>query len=103
MKTSEIRKKFGAEDIRIIENKHGTVYFRMALYHLFDVGHRNITDESVAETKDEIMAEQAYHDGNGIPIMTPEFQCHLLDIALELSRFSMSSLLAYVKTDLAVG
>ena len=91
------------KEIKQIENKHGTAYFRMALSHLFDVGHKHITPESVEETKAAIMAKAARKTGGGTPIMTPEFQCYLLDISLELAHFSIWDLLAYVKKNIHIG
>lgn len=90
-------------EIRKIEEKYGLAYFRMGLTHLFDVGYRNITAENVAESKKTIMAEAEADSGSGISIMTPAFQCHLLDIALELTQFGLWDLLAYVKTDVVFG
>lgn len=100
MNNQELRKRYRAAAIAAIEARHGT-YFRMALSHLLDVGYRHITPESVEETKVSILNEEP--DAQGKPVMTPEFQCHLLDIALELKQFSLWELLSYVKTDLHVG
>lgn len=90
-------------EIKKIEDKHGTVYFRMALTHLFDAGHKHITQENVDETKAGIMAKAAENTSGGKPIMTPEFQCYLLDISLELAQFSIWDLLAYVKKNVHIG
>ena len=90
-------------EIKKIENRHGTAYFRMALSHLFDVGHKHITTENIEKTKADIMAKATRKTGGGTPIMTPEFQCYLLDISLELAQFSIWDLLAYVKKNVHIG
>ena len=84
--------------IDVVRNKYGETLFRMALSHLFDVGHRHMDEESAEETKRGIMAEKPA----GTPVMTPEFQCHIIDAALELKRFSVWTLLAYVKTQVFI-
>lgn len=98
MTNKELRKKNRADEIAAFESRHG-VYFRMALSHLLDVGYRHITSEDVEEAKAAILAEKT----EGVPVMTPEFQCGLLDLALELTQFSLWELLSYVKTDLFMG
>lgn len=103
MTNAEIRKRHHGAEIKKIEDRYGTIYFRMALSHLLDVGFQHITAENVAETKAKIMADAASRTGPGIPVMTPEFQCQLLDIALELTQYGLWNLLAYVKTDVVVG
>lgn len=86
------------KEIEAILNKYGEVRFRMALSHLFDVGYRHVDEESVAEAKQQIMAEEH----NCMPVMTPEFQCMLLDIALALKQYSIWSLLDFVKSYLFI-
>lgn len=103
MTNAEIRKLYRGLEIQKIENKYGLARFRMALVHLFDVGYKHITDESVEKAKQQIMQEAEPDTSGGISIMTPAFQCQLLDITLELTRFSLSELLAYVKTDYNIG
>lgn len=91
------------DEIKKIENHHGTTYFGMALSHLFDVGHMHITSESVEKIKTVIMNKDTQKTGGGTPIMTPDFQCYLLDICLDLAQFSIWDLLAYVKKHLHIG
>lgn len=86
------------KEIRNIENKYGLVLFRMGLSHLVDVGHRNLTDENVRESVEQIMAQGEEYAANGkIPVMTPEFQCEIVRCAAELARFSIWTLFAYIK------
>lgn len=83
--------------IRNIENKYGLVLFRMGLSHLVDVGHRNLTDENIEESVRQIMAQGEEDAANGIPVMSPEFQCEIVRCAAELARFSIWTLFAYIK------
>lgn len=92
-------KKHNGNEIDAIRNTHGDPVFRMGLAHLLDVGVRHITVETVAETKAGIMAEVE----EGTPIMTKAFKCMLLDIALELTQFSIWDLLYYVKHEVYIG
>lgn len=86
-------------EIEAIINKYGEQIFRMALTLLFDMGYSNIDAESAADMKRQIMAEEQ----KDMPVITPEFKCHLLDIALELRQFSIWSLLDFIKTRLFIG
>lgn len=88
-----------ANEIAAIRDKTGDPAFRMALSHLFDIGFRNITEESIVECKEMIIATEE----TGTPIMTKEFQCRLLDVALELTRFSIWDLLYFVRTQVYIG
>lgn len=86
------------KEIRNIENKYGLVLFRMGLSHLVDVGHRNLTDENVRESVEQIMAQVEEDAANGkLSVMTPEFQCEIIRCAAELARFSIWTLFAYIK------
>lgn len=86
------------KEIRNIENKYGLVLFRMGLSHLVDVGHRNLTDENVRESVEQIMAQVEEDAANGkLSVMTPEFQCEIVRCAAELARFSIWTLFAYIK------
>lgn len=86
------------KEIRNIENKYGLVLFRMGLSRLVDVGHRNLTDENVRESVEQIMAQVEEDAANGkLSVMTPEFQCEIVRCAAELARFSIWTLFAYIK------
>ena len=84
--------------IETVRNKYGEELFRMALTYLFDAGHSHIDEENAEETKRDIMAEKP----TGTPVMTPGFQCHIIDAALELKQLSVWTLLAYVKTQVFI-
>lgn len=90
-------------EIKKLEDKFGTVYFRMGLTHLFDCGCRNMTADNISISKSQIMEDAAARTDGEIPVMSPEFQCYLLDVALELAQYSIWDLLAYVKTYVVLG
>ena len=88
------------EDLKKIESIHrrcGEPQFHMAIQHLFDVGHRNLSEESVAESKEQIRRDTPKN-----AIMTEGFQCELLDRCLELSRLPVWDILLYVKLYLSI-
>jgi hypothetical protein len=90
-------------EIRNIEDKHGLVAFRMGLTHIFDMGHRHMDDEAVAEGVKQIIAKGLEDKANGKnPVMTPEFQCDILRCAAELAQFSIWTLFAYIKNHMEV-
>lgn len=91
------------KEIRNIENKYGLFPFRMALSHLVDVGHSNLTEENVEDGIKQIMSQGEEDKANGkISIMTPEFQCDILRCAAELAGFSIWTLFAYIKKHVVV-
>lgn len=92
-------KKHNGNKIDGVRNNYGDTVFRMALAHLFDAGCMHITAKAVENAKASIMAEEE----KGIPIMTKEFRCALLDIALELAQFTIWDLLYYVKHEVYIG
>jgi len=95
--------KTDIQNIRNIENKYGLVLFRMGLSHLVDVGHRNLTDENVEDSVQQIIAQGEEARANGkIPVMTPGFQCEILHCAAELSKFSIWTLFAYIKKHVVI-
>ena len=86
------------QNIMNIENKYGLMLFRMALTHVVDFGHRNLTDEAVEESIRRITAQGEEEKANGITsVLSPEFQCELVRCAAELARFSIWTLFAYIK------
>ena len=42
------------EKIHVIHRRLGEAKFRMAIQHLFDMGHQNFTEENVSESKEQI-------------------------------------------------
>lgn len=84
--------------IKAIENEYGLVLFRMGLTHLFDVGVRHMTDETVTETIKHIKAKEDKDKEDGVTqVMTPEFQCEIVQCAAALSKFSIWDLFLYIK------
>ena len=86
------------KEIRALENKYGLMAFRMSLTHLVDVGHRHFDDDSIEEgfklILDEEKAEQA---GGKKSFMTPDFKREVLRCSVELSKFTILTLFAYIK------
>ena len=90
-------------EIRNLENKYGLALFRIGLTHLIDVGVRNLTDENVEAGIAKIMAEKGTdNESTGNPIITPEFQCHILRCARELAQFGIFDLLRYIKRHVVI-
>ncbi len=88
------------DTLRIIDTIHqrsGDVQFRMAIQHLFDTGHQNFNEANVEEAKETIR-----RNSSRTPILTPDFQCELLDCCLELSRLPIWDVLLYVKSFLGM-
>lgn len=90
--------KDSIKEIEALENKYGTVLFRMALTHLADVGVRNLTEENVEESFKQIMADEESNKANGVVTMiTLEFQYEIVRCAAELAKFSIWDLFLYIK------
>lgn len=85
------------EKIQAIRRRCGETQFRMAIQHLFDVGHENFTEKNVAEAKVAV-----HRDTPENAILTEDFQCELLDCCLELSRLPVWDILLYVKLYLSM-
>lgn len=85
------------EKIQAIHRRCGEPQFRMAIQHLFDTGHQNITEKNVAESKEQIRRNTPKN-----AIMTEGFQCELLDCCLELSCLPVWDILLYVKLYLTI-
>ncbi len=85
-------------EIARLENKYGSLLFRMGLTQLVDVGVRQLTDDNVEASIKQIIAEGEINKANGvITVMTPEFQCEIVRCAAELAKFSIWDLFAYIK------
>ena len=76
--------------IRNIRSRH-EIMFRMAVSHLMDVGIRNLTEEAVKATCEEIRNED---DSNSF--MTNDFKCDLVELAGELAKIDHVHLLVYI-------
>ena len=76
--------------IRNIRSRH-EIMFRMAVSHLMDVGIRNLTEEAVKATCEEIRNED---DSNSF--MTNDFKCDLVQLAGELAKIDHVHLLVYI-------
>jgi DNA transposition AAA+ family ATPase len=90
-------------EIRNIEDKYGPFLFRMGLTHLFDAGHRHMTEENVAASIEMIHAKEQENQAKGVKtVMTPHFQCEIVRCAAELAKFSISELFLYIKKHVVV-
>ena len=85
------------EKIMGLHRRCGDVQFHMAIQHLADKGREQFTEEAVAESKKIIRESQTK-----TPILTPDFQCSLMDCAYELSRFSTWDVYLYIKLYLEI-
>lgn len=83
------------KEIRKIRDKHGELYFRMGLYHLFDIGVRHMDDETVEETINEISHEDDYGH-----FMSNAAKIEIIRIAQQLAQFEMSYLLVFIQRNL---
>lgn len=81
------------KQINAIRNKN-EVMFRMAISHLMDVGIRNLTEKSVAETCAEIMKED-----DSRSFMTNEYKCALVKTAGELAKLDHIHVLTYISRE----
>lgn len=86
------------KEIAGVENKYGSVLFRMGLTQLEDVGVRQLTDDNVEASIRQIIVGGEINKANGVvTIMTPEFQCEIVRCAAELAKFSIWDLFTYIK------
>ena len=85
------------DKISAVENKYGLVLFRMGLTYLIDVGVRHLNDENI----DEYIHQIGVETGNA-SIMTPDFKREVVHCAAELAKFSIWTLIAYIKKYVAV-
>lgn len=80
--------------IEEIRNDVGEPMFRMAISHLMDVGIRNLDEENVRLTCNEINKEDDSHS-----CMTNEFKCEIVKTAARLAQFSHIDLLVYIQRE----
>jgi hypothetical protein len=84
-------KKANNPKLEGILNEAGLPYFNMAVTHLFDVGYRNMTEESVRETIKELNAKEE----NPRAFMTNDFMVFIIETAYKISQ--AASILDLVK------
>ena len=88
-----------SEEMKRIDaiRRRNEVLLRMAITHLFDVGWRHMNPKNVKRTIEVIREEEKKDKENGrFPVMTADFQVALMETALELTKFSPVTILAYV-------
>jgi len=91
-------------NIEKIFNKNGEMLFRMGISYLFGKGTEKVPnidldecDKQFHKTEEEILSK-----GEGIPIMTADFQVDIVRVAKELSEIDLWSLLYYIKANLNI-
>lgn len=84
MKYKEIEQELNAL------KRENEIIFRTALYHLIDVGTRNLTAEKIEEVCAEICKQDDSH-----LMMTNEFQCAIVKMAGKLAKFDTMALCVY--------
>ena len=90
--------KSNIKRIKEIETKYHFMVFRMAVVNLIDMGYRNIDDNIVENGIKQIMEQsEQTKDDDKQPIITPDFQCEILRCSGELAKFSILTLLVYIK------
>lgn len=80
--------------IEEIRNDVGEPMFRMAISHLMDVGIRNLDEENVRLTCNEINKED-----DSKSFMTNRFKCHIVKTAAKLAQVSQVDLLVYIQRE----
>lgn len=80
------------KEIKSIHQKCGDPAFLMAIYHLFDMGHSKLSKSAIESAKKKIRKNMV-----GNSVLSPDFQCELLDTAQKLSAFPIGKLLLYCK------
>lgn len=84
--------------IRTIEDKYGLVVFRCGLSHLISCGAQALSDtEEIEQAKFRIQEDTPKNS-----IMTADFQCGIIDCAVELAGVETWDLFRYIQTDVAV-
>ena len=85
MKYKETEKELAA-----LQAKNETI-FRTAVYYLFDVGRKALSDESVEATWAEIMSRD-----DSRSLVTNGFQCDIVRTAGKLAKYDIAVLLKYL-------
>ena len=91
------------KQIQALEDKYSLTVFRMALSHLFDVGHANFDKVSIEKMFKQISEyEETVKTTDEKSMLTPDLQREILECAVELSAFSILTLFAYIKKHLYI-
>ena len=72
--------------------------FRFGITHLLSVGYENLTEEAVQKTIEAIEAEAAVDDKDkdSIPVITPEYQIAILQMAAKIREVPVWELLKFI-------
>lgn len=84
-------------NIRKIEDKYGMVVFRCGLQHMMECGMQALVSnpDEIEKCKQEMLEKEK--QSTGIPIMTANFQCGIVDCAVELAHCNVWDLIRYIK------
>lgn len=85
--------------------RDGYMIFRAAVTHIIDVGFRHMTEESVKVTYETIRekAEKLYAETGMISVMTPDFECAIVEIAFEIAKkCEIYDFMKYIKEEFEI-
>lgn len=74
-----------------IVSNYGEFIFRLGISHMIDVGIRNLTDEAIKHTCEELMKQD-----DSKMFMTNEFQCDIVKCAGEIAKIDHIHTLKYI-------
>lgn len=78
-----------------IVGKYGEFLFRLGISHMIDAGIRNLTDESIKHTCEELMKQD-----DSKMFMTNEFQCDIVKCAGEIAKIDHIHVLVYISKNI---
>lgn len=87
--------KEAEKQIYNLQRENGEVVLRCAINHLMDVGARHLTEEAVEATCTKIRETD-----DGMSIMTPDFQCAILETSGKLAKIQPELLLTYISRNI---
>ena len=87
--------KEAEKQIYNLQRENGEVVLRCAINHLMDVGARHLTEEAV-----EAACTKIRKTDDEMSIMTPEFQCAILETAGKLAKIQPTLLLTYINRNI---
>ena len=87
-----------AEYFRVLDElmTRDEILFRVGIGHLLSVGYENLTEEAVMRTIRVIEKEASEMDEEAIPVITPEYQIAILQMASRIREVPLWTLLKYI-------
>ncbi|MBR4285285.1 MAG: hypothetical protein IKY09_04410 [Methanocorpusculum sp.] len=91
-------KSQNAEYFRVLDElmTRDEILFRVGIGHLLSVGYENLTEEAVQRTIEVIEKEASEMDEEAIPVITPEYQIAILQMASRIREVPLWTLLKYI-------